>query len=280
MILITNNSDLRKHIPNVFAEVDDEVFLYDKLLPWLESSEQWLQDNIVGDILDAIPQGTPLFGNMQAFVVADALRSAIPSLDLVLTPNGFGVVSTNAIAPASKERVERLIISLTVRKDRMISVILSRIRTSCKDWHSTAQCEWLSQSLIQDYNIVLQEAEYIKDKDGNPDRWLEFCNYRNECLPWQEKIAQEWISPELMQRLCRDMATGTIGCGAFIVRQLIEVLRFARRYSSLPENNLFPVINYIRHYPDAYPEWHSSETAKLFGEIHFRNKKTSPGYFF
>ena len=39
-------------------------------------------------------------------VVADALRRAIPSLDIVLTPNGFGVVSTQNLAPASKPRVD------------------------------------------------------------------------------------------------------------------------------------------------------------------------------
>lgn len=36
----------------------------------------------------------------------------VPSLDLVLTPNGFGIVSNQNVAPASRDRVARLIASL------------------------------------------------------------------------------------------------------------------------------------------------------------------------
>lgn len=42
------------------------------------------------------------------YIVNEALHVAIPSLDLVLTNNGFGIVSTQQIAPASKDRVDRL----------------------------------------------------------------------------------------------------------------------------------------------------------------------------
>ena len=38
-------------------------------------------------------------------VYATAAYNALPTLDLVATPNGFGVVSNQNIAPASKERV-------------------------------------------------------------------------------------------------------------------------------------------------------------------------------
>ena len=37
---------------------------------------------------------------------------AIPSLDLVLTTNGFGIVSNQNVVPASRERVDALISSL------------------------------------------------------------------------------------------------------------------------------------------------------------------------
>lgn len=57
-------------------------------------------------------------------IATEVLSWAIPSLDLVLTPNGFGVVSTQNIAPASKERVDRLIGSLADYRDECIGNIL------------------------------------------------------------------------------------------------------------------------------------------------------------
>lgn len=43
-----------------------------------------------------------------------AFASALPQLDLTMTPDGFAVASTNKIAPASKERVQRLADSLDI----------------------------------------------------------------------------------------------------------------------------------------------------------------------
>ena len=54
-------------------------------------------------------------------VIAEALLRAIPSLDIVLTPNGFGIVSTNNITPASKPRIDRLIGSMLSHRDDCIA---------------------------------------------------------------------------------------------------------------------------------------------------------------
>ena len=54
---------------------------------------------------------------MARIVAFDAFRNAVPHLDLILTPNGFGIVNNSNIAPASKERVERLIASLLSNRD-------------------------------------------------------------------------------------------------------------------------------------------------------------------
>ena len=50
---------------------------------------------------------------------------AVPSLDLVLTPNGFGIVSNQNVAPASRERVSRLIASLETSRDNAIEQLVT-----------------------------------------------------------------------------------------------------------------------------------------------------------
>ena len=45
--LITNDAQLRRYMPNVFATAQGETPLYDKVLPWLETAERWLFSQFV-----------------------------------------------------------------------------------------------------------------------------------------------------------------------------------------------------------------------------------------
>lgn len=273
MILINNDSTLRTFLPNAFETIDDEVQLFDKLSPWLKESEEWLKENIVGDCISFVDVTSPLYSNMQSFVVADAFAKAIPSLDLVLTPNGFGIVSTNNIVPASKDRVERLIKSLITHKDRMICVIYHRL-SSINEWHTTEQCNWLAKSLVRNYHIVL--------KDDCLDRWSKFLEIRERFAHWQTHIANEWISPELLTRLLHESVTRVSTKEAIdVIADLDSVVNEVLKYDTLNTEALLDIVHYIRTHSEKFPEWVGSDTAKLFAEdLFFRNTKNSAGYFF
>ena len=113
---INNDNDLRKYIPNALVTVTGEQSLFDKIRVELEISDSWFERTFG---MEAYPDTvTEQMNDMACKIVAsDAFLRAIPSLDLVLTPNGFGVVSNSTIAPASKERVERLVESLEISRD-------------------------------------------------------------------------------------------------------------------------------------------------------------------
>ena len=82
---------------------------------------KWLIDNFCPkEIFDDIaerPDNNITKVTMARIVAFDAIRSSIPHLDIILTSNGFGIVNNSNIAPASKERVERLIASLLSNRD-------------------------------------------------------------------------------------------------------------------------------------------------------------------
>ena len=103
MQIITNDEALRRFMPNTFATVKGEATFFEKLVPFLETSEQWLIENFVGtpELLTEIAADTSMHYNFSNIIVCHALMNAVPSLDLVLTPNGFGVVSNQNVAPLS-----------------------------------------------------------------------------------------------------------------------------------------------------------------------------------
>ena len=97
---------------------------------------KWLIDNfcpkeIFDDIADR-PDPSTAKVTMARIVAFDAFRSAIPHLDIILTPNGFGIVNNSNIAPASKERVERLINSLLDNRDNEIESRSAFVAQFCK----------------------------------------------------------------------------------------------------------------------------------------------------
>ena len=57
MKIITSDEQLRRLIPHVLATVEGEASLYEKLTPFLETSEEWVKQHFVpDDIFDAIAE--------------------------------------------------------------------------------------------------------------------------------------------------------------------------------------------------------------------------------
>lgn len=288
--IIIDDATLRKYIPNVLATVDDETALFDKLSPSLDMAESWLIQNLTGQkVFDKIVVGDrdTRFVNVAMFVVTYAFAMAIPSLDLVLTPNGFGVVSNNNVAPASKERVERLINSLYVIKSQCLTSLLPMLRADV-EWHDSEQCQWLASSIIQD----IKDVEKFPHRDvfgvrSNPemnlsaDRWKDFLLLREKCSPIEQEIANGWISSELMNRLCSSKATATwTKEERYLCKVLKNIVLSSASKGALNIRHLEDAVSYIRSSPNLFPEWHSSATAELFTPPIFKNEKKSGGHFF
>ena len=115
-MLISNDDQLRTYLPNTLTTVEGEQSLYDKMALYVRKAEAWLTRNFVGEVLmdtiAALGETDPLRILCCHIVATDAFRRTIPSLDLILTPNGFGIVSNQNVVPASADRVKRLIDAL------------------------------------------------------------------------------------------------------------------------------------------------------------------------
>ena len=94
------------------------------MTPFLSATEKWLEDNFTSEevmsaIADLEASHTTRILVCQ-IAACDAFLRAIPHLDVILTPSGFGIVSNSNIAPASRERVERLMASLLEHRSSRI----------------------------------------------------------------------------------------------------------------------------------------------------------------
>lgn len=276
--LITTDAQLRSHLPNIIASVKGEMPFIERLALFLDLAEDWVKTTFTSESTFNTIYGYTDSNNIKILcsrlVVADALRRAIPSLDIVLTPNGFAVVNTSNLAPASKPRVDRLVGSMLSHRDDCIAALLPELVGASK-WLTSSQANFFGATLFPDLSIV----DSVGGATGS--KWDCYLELRPQVIDLETSLAEEWLSPELMSALRSETLRGDLNEKRHeIVRQVKAQVVGYLRGGSFNSRRLADIVNYIRLNAESFEEWHKSETAKLFAPPVFRNERKGSGYFF
>ena len=281
--LISDNDTLKKYVPNTLKEVAGEQLLFDKIRHHLQQAEQWLTDTFVSSEtmgrIRTYSDNTPLLHYCRIITTAEAMLHAIPQLDLILTPNGFGIVSNQNIAPASKERIERLLLSLEKLRDDTLQIILSML-PDAHHWTASSQYDYFAATMFPGLDIIHQLgfADHI---------WLRYQDTRSKLLTIEQRLETEYFSKPLMDTLRTanilskwDMTFDTVQYKRMYQR--ISAIEFSiLRIGEYPIPSIIDTVNIIRSAKgNVFAEWKQSDTAKLFQDHGYKNKKECGGYFF
>ena len=281
--LISDNDTLKKYVPNTLKEVAGEQLLFDKIRYHLLQAEQWLTDTFVSSEtmgrIRAYSDSTPLLHYCRIITTAEAMLHAIPQLDLILTPNGFGIVSNQNIAPASKERIERLLLSLEKLRDDTLQIILTML-PDAHHWTASSQYYYFAATMFPCLDIIHQLgfSDHI---------WLRYQDTRSKLLTIEQRLETEYFSKPLMDTL----RTANILSKWEMTLDAVQYKRMYQRISAIefsilrigefPIPSIIDTVNIIRSAKgNVFAEWKQSDTAKLFQDHGYKNKKESSGYFF
>ncbi len=278
MLLITSDSQLRQFIPHVLATVEGEPSLLEKLTPFLEQAEGWLAENFTShDILQtiAIEEGTSLKERCTRIVITEAFRSAIPSLDVILTPNGFGIVNNTNVVPASRDRVERLILSLESTRDELLTSLLREL-PAIEGWLATKQAAFFSSTLFPNIDVCSQIGihEHL---------WQEYQSLVPQLQNIERVLAETYFSEAQMQvfrQVVMSWPTTTPPIVRSVITTIQQLILMLLTKHQLHIQQYYDVVNIIRQHPDDFPAWHSSPVADLYTPKVFENKKSSSAYWF
>ena len=276
--LITTDEQLRSLIPNQLVTVKGETSLFDKLVPFLDLAESWVKETFTSEstynTICGYADSNPIRQLTARLVVADAMRRAIPSLDVVLTPNGFATVDTQNLVAASKMRVDRLVGSMLTHRDDCIAALLLELPGASK-WLNSARADFFGSTLFPDLRIV----DAVGGATG--PKWEKYLELRSQIIDLEASLAEEWLSPELMSALrSENLCSDLIEKRKTVVLQVkAQIVRYLRE-GSFSTRRLADIVNYIRQSPSYFAEWHQSDTSKLFAPPVFRNDKKASGYFF
>ena len=282
-MLIHSDSELRSFLPNALVTVEGEMSLFEKLSSYLTEAETWLATFITG----AAPLAAITAENEGAnrplccrIVVCHALIHAITSVDLVLTPNGIGIVSNQNIAPASRDRVERLIGSIEMQRDDAI-ILLQKQLFRRTDWQQSEVFGYWAQTLLPNISVChqLQIREH---------RFMAYRALVPRIIQIEDELANSFISPELLANLHKyqfgigyaELSPAEQSGRAYVLTHLQAEIVSQLSGQPIRHRYMSDLVNVIRSQPDIFPLWHSSDTARLFTPPIFQNKKEAQGYFF
>ena len=268
---------IRQFYPNVLLPAKGEQPISLKLQPYLEAAEEWVIDTFLSHAVAelVVTEHADVDHIVLSIVIHEGMRRAIPELDLVLTPNGFGIVSSSSIAPASRERVERLIAQSVENRDLAIEALLRQL-PRLDSWLSTSQCLFFAATIFPNLDL----CRIIGIKTSLWDTYLEL---RSRIVPIEERLAVQFLSHELLEALHVEHLQGLSSMTsprrhvAHVLRSYIaELLRGAA-----PDiRAIVDLVDFVRGRSEAFPEWADSEVALLFSPPVFENKKESTGYWF
>lgn len=277
MKLNLDNDRLRELVPNIIYEVDGEIPLYYKILPWIELARQWLETELIGSFQ---PEGE-LYSLAEKAIVYKALADAVPSLDLTLTPAGFAVINTDDRIPASKERIERLIASLYSFADDNIEQLCRSLHRQ-PEWRQSIVGMRFRSSFISDLGFV---RRFRRDKD----LLSTYKIVREIVMPFEQELAEKYLGFGFLKSLYSAYPDFTTpGSREIFAILLADGLKYVGRHIddkavSCPDGHEVwhiarPVIARLEHWPRLKEQW-AQEMGDKFIVEPFKNT-VQGGYFF
>lgn len=262
-----DNDYIRKCIPNVILEVEGEIPLADKLITWIWSAKDWIESEYLGpdDFLNEADNARAM-----RIVALKAFTDAIPSLDLVVTPTGFGVVSTDSVAPASKDRINRLLESLRRQIDGELDLLLEFCH-QYPEWRASDRGKYFCTtflSSLRDYRKMVFDS---------------YDDMRSEAMHIESLMEERYFGHNLMTRL-RDEYNSR---KPYVYHDLANPVRSAVVdvvYSidkSLEESlwrSCRSIIEMLQRFPEYYDIW-KDEMGERFNQQPFKNN-IKGSYFF
>lgn len=269
-----------KILINTLAELQqylkvNSTFKIDSLKPYQDSAfEKYLRDVLGDDLADSLvlwynesPRGqdadlTALLPYAQRVIAKFGFHEAAPNLDLQLTESGFGVVSNQTLAPASKDRVNRFMASLETEGWDAVEMLLRYLEQNADDYPQWTESDAYTMQLR---NFINSAEEFDKYVHIGKSR-LKFRSMRNtmdniEILKIDPVISEplaEQIRLEIRENTLTDANAALLPLIKRAVANLTAAEEIDTRYKLTGEHYLSEVRKVLDKNPDSYPLYRDS----------------------
>jgi len=277
-MIITTIEQIRAILPNVAAEV-----AFSDFEPHVQSAENWISNDLLGEVLyvgieDGSLVDEKLLRLSKNCIILKAYELGIPFMDLVQTQNGFGVIQDKNRAPASKQRVDRLIAQNTLRLNQEIEWLMNYLEdtpTYHNDWKSSAAYSLLSDCLI----TTAREFKRLVRFEGSRE---DFLMLKPTLVSLTTLKLQPLVSRAYVSELLEKQVGGTLSVydKTILLGVKQALANFAIGEESLGKRLLEDAINIMDNDLDHYPTYRDSWEKQLRDDPGHVNTLEDPIFVF
>ena len=278
MIKITADQ-FEQLLPFVRAASED---VFNKIEP---SFEQTYND-LVADVVntdhesEATQEGSPLLRHVTGYVILATFLDRLHSQDIIMTDNGFGVVSNDNIAPASQARVDALEHELTYSRDMARHNIINELRRA-DGWAETEQALANIRSFFWS-PVLLRQYYYIDHKPTFDD----LASFRSN-IDTAENFLRKQLSDDLIDQLLSEERKATFEINHRAAK--LKMLDFIALF--LPKNDetigrqdthgsFESLLRFIEDHIDDFAKYRDSTAYKANHMQAYENKADDTTFFF
>lgn len=242
-----------------------------------ESYDMLIQTLVSPDLEGQLEEETRLRGHCIRLVCLNAFVRTCRSLDLVLTATGFGIVSTESTAPASKSRVEALVEEVACEEIKAIDEVIQQL-VKIESWGATEQAE-------QRIPTLFYLSRHLKRFTTLPLSRQGWQTAQGRAIT-ADALLREEVGDEYMDELLQKTRTASLNSADVIVVEKCN--RFTGDFLSNYEltngcpNQLLlrQIVHQLESYRDSYPTYCQSMIYAKRHAQRYENKKEDSSFFF
>lgn len=252
-------------------------YILDMLQPYIELAAEEVERDIMGGVgMDAYEDGTNerLAKLAKGNVCFRAFLPHFRSLDVVLTATGFGVVSTQDTAPASKMRTDALKSQLDIEAERNRCALLIEL-FHIEGWNEQPIRQTLVPTLFWNFDLLGMYA-------GKESPIINDWRSAQPLIAEADGILRNHIGDALMDRLLNKLTSANIDKveikAVTMIQQIIGM--HINGYKTAEKTYYKRLMNYIEKHIDSFLEYKDSDEYKYNHFKGYENTKDSGMFIF
>lgn len=254
--------------------VDPDGRLYEKTSEYIHKAELEVR-KLIGPELDDTVGSLPdiALHEIKSLVASRALYEALPHLDLVLTPTGFGVVSNQQVAPASAERVDRLRSALLTQVYDATDRLLDSLRGNEK-WCNTPGARSYFRFVIWRGS---QMTAFGIEQPTRGDMVKRRPIIHSASMRLAGKVSHAQLAEWCAGIRCRSLSDNALAAVDMAVEAIAAYAGSDRYAFSRAAADL---VDFMEAHIDDFPAYKSSSAYSARHASRYENKADDPCYFF
>ena len=276
-MIITTIADFIKSIPTATGTK------WDAIESFVTSADFEIKTMLIGsdlyNYIAALTGTTALKTTLQNLIAFTAYSKAIPFVDLIQTPTGFAVVNNTNHAPASKERVERLLKWCDKEIDKNTDLLIMQVVDTAQ-----ALTEWKKFKRFNNFTNCLfltgiDFAGYAKTENGSR---ADFLKVKGTLLAIQKNDLSEALSANYVAELVTQNRNNTLTeKNLFVVESCKLVMaKYVEKEEHEAEELLTQIVVMMEKTLTDYPAYSASAEYALKNMPTYQNKATDSTFFF